>query len=115
MLGNETRLGPVVAAGPEVHGVGGCREESEDPVSVKRHDAAVEADMDLDSSAGAGGRPATRQLQDPAAQVDRAVPDHLAAVLEGEHAVEVEIGRQRPPAGPGSAAGTAKRSLKRRR
>jgi predicted nucleic acid-binding Zn-ribbon protein len=79
--------------------IAGRREGGQPAASVERHDGSVEGLVDLDDLARIVGCPGceARQLEDPPAESNRVVAGDLAAVLEDEDSLEVDLRRERPP------------------
>src|SRR5712691_11532802 len=94
----EVRVCPETVRGAELDGIGRRRGDGQLALAIEGDDRAIEPDVDLDEPAGiAAPAPTRRQLEDAAAEVDGVVASDFAAVLEDEHPLEPDAGRDRPP------------------
>src|SRR4051794_7712615 len=90
-LGDEPRRDPVVLAGAQLAGIRWRGADCQDALAVECTQTPVQPDVDLQPLTRVADAAPARQLQHPAAEVDRAIVSDFAAVLEGEDAVEVEL------------------------
>ena len=97
-LEHEIRLGASTAVGPELNRLARRFGDRQLPVAIERHDLAVESDVDLDDPPGiAPVATAGWQLEDPPIELDRVVTGDLAAVLEDEGPIQIDLRREGPP------------------
>ena len=104
------------AGAPELPGVSRCGPDGDADALVADPQAAVEALLEDDRTAGPTASVApSRQGEIPVRPADRAVPADPPGVVEAEDRRATQPVGPRPPGGVGSAAGTANRALCRRR
>src|SRR5438552_8021186 len=98
-FGDEARVGPETSLGTELDRVGWRGSDGELARPVEGDDRAIEPEVDLDQAPGIAPAAAPgRQLEGPPVEPDRVVASDLAAVLEDEDPVELDVRRDRPPA-----------------
>ena len=88
---------PAAPSGPQLDRVErrGCNGEL--ACAIEHYDRAVEPEMDLNRPTDVAGATDLGQGQDPPTERDRVIMGNLAPVLEHEHPLETDIGRQRSP------------------